>query len=112
MAATAVLPRSELWRRYGKPPQVNGGVALRALGLRGTIHPDDVCAFLYPSQEACDAYATGNREHHGHPDLGSYAAGDKVVGVVDLRRALPRPGDPALPDGVQERYRPSVTRED
>jgi hypothetical protein len=101
---------AELRERYGKPIQVHGGDALRQLGLRGTIHPDGVVAFLYPSQGAADAYAAGNLEHHGHPDLGSYEVAGGVVGVVDMRHALPKVTDPAEPDSKYERVYPSPAR--
>jgi hypothetical protein len=101
---------AELRERYGKPVQVHGGDALRQLGLRGTIHPDGVVAFLYPSQEAADAYAAGNLEHHGHTHLGSYAVAGGVVGVADLRHALRKVTDPAEPDSKFERACPSPGR--
>lgn len=103
MSDVKVTPTgAELRERYGTPPWVDRGDALRRLGLRDSIHPDDVFACLYPSQEAAAAFAACNLEHHGHPDLGSYVTGKGVVGVCDLRRALPRVTDPSLPDSPQE----------
>jgi hypothetical protein len=90
--------------RYGTPAQVRGGDALRRLGLRGTVHPDDVVAFLYPTQEAADAFAAANREHYGHPDLGSFPVPGGVIGVSDMRHCLRVVTDPAKPDGKWESH--------
>jgi hypothetical protein len=91
---------AELRERYGRPPRVDSGDALRRLGLRDSIHPHDAFAFLYPSQEAADAFAAANLEHYGHPDLGSYATDEGVIGVTDLRHALPKVTDPTLADDL------------
>lgn len=91
---------ASLRARYGRPLTADVAGALRRLGLREAVHPLDAYAFRYDSQEAADAFAVSNLEHHGHPDLGSYLADDGgVVGVLDLRPALaPHVTDPALPD--------------
>ena len=92
-------PGAELREKYdGHVRVVDAGEPLRRLGLRETVHPRDAVACLYPSQEACDEFAAANLEHHGHPSLGSYATDGGVMGVTDLRHALPRLTDPTLPD--------------
>jgi hypothetical protein len=91
-------PGFELRLRYGTPVTADTAGALRRLGLRDTVHPLDAYAFRYQSQEAADAFAVSNREHHGHPDLGSYVAHGGVIGVIDLRHSLEHVTDPALPD--------------
>jgi hypothetical protein len=90
--------RDRLVARYGKPEMVSAAEALRALGKRDEIHPDDVCAFLHRSQEAFAAFAESNRTHNGLETYGPLVTDAGVIGVVDLRSQLPVPTDPALPD--------------
>lgn len=86
-------------RHRGSITSANRGDALRHLGLRDTIHPRDVWASLFPSQEVADAFALANLEEHGHLNLGSYATGEGVVGVCDLRNSLLGDvTDPSEPD--------------
>lgn len=88
--------------KYPGVKVIDAGEPLRHLGLRDAIHPFDAVASLFPSQEAADAFAAANLEDYGHPNLGSYADGDGVIGVLDMRPALAqmggRPCDPLLPD--------------
>jgi hypothetical protein len=93
-----------LYGAHGRPKQVDGGAALRLLGLRDRVHPIDVVAFAYRDQAAADAYAASNAEHHGLASLGTAPCDGGVVGVLDLRPALAEygrsyePADPRKPD--------------
>lgn len=80
--------REYMWERYGRPGTVDAGTALGALGITG-VSPREVCAFRYRDQEAAEAYAVSNLEHHGHPTLGSYTIETgEVIGVLDIRAAI------------------------
>jgi hypothetical protein len=99
----------QLRARYGMAKMLTtaqAGDALRFLGKRHEVHPIDVIAFLYASQEACDAFADGNLRHNGSPDLGSYPTGEGVIGICDLRPQFAEfgvaPTDPAKPDDAYE----------
>jgi hypothetical protein len=83
---------------HGEPRMVDAGRALALLGLRGLVHPADAIAFAYRDQAAALAWQASNAVHNGLPALGTAVAGDEVVGVLDLRPALGRSMDPALPD--------------
>lgn len=94
--------REAMWARYGVPKTADTAQALRTIGRRQEVHPKDAIAFLYANQEAADAFAATNLEHHGHQSLGSYATADGVVGVIDIRAAQEALGhaatDPAEAD--------------
>jgi len=79
--------REEMWAQYGVPQAADTATALRTIGRRQEVHPKDAIAFLYSNQEAADAFAAANLEHHGHQSLGSYATAEGVVGVIDIRAA-------------------------
>lgn len=74
--------------------------ALRLAGKRGEIHPADAVAFIYPDVATFERYAASNRVNEGVDAIGPLEDGGRVVGIVDLRRALfGRVTDPSLPDG-------------
>lgn len=82
--------RAQMYATYGIPKTTDAASALEALGITDAT-PDHVVAFIYRDQEAADAYAVANLEHHGLPSLGTYdLATGGVVGVVDLRPELAR----------------------
>jgi hypothetical protein len=91
-------PGASLRKRSGLMPRADRGEALRRLGVRELVHPDDVVAMLYPSQAVADEFAKSNLEGYGHPCLGSYETLDGVVGMTDLRQVLLKPTDPTLDD--------------
>lgn len=94
--------KAELWRQYGRARIVDNAVALRIIGMRADVHPDDVFAACHSSVEAARASAAANREHYGHPTLAITPVDGGVLTVVDLRPSLRErgcgPTDPALPD--------------
>jgi hypothetical protein len=87
-----------LVERYGKPEPVDAAEALRMTGKRSEVHPNDVAAFVHRSQESFEAFAASNRQHNGFETYGPLECGHGVLGIVDMRPALPIPTDPALPD--------------
>lgn len=87
-----------LVERFGKPEPVDASDALRMIGKRAEIHPNDVAAFAHRSRESFEAFAASNREHNDFETYGPLECGGCVLGVVDMRPALPRPTDPTLPD--------------
>lgn len=78
---------------HGDPERISHGDALRALGLRGQVHPKDVTAVRFGSEEEAHSFRalTGG----GSPLLG-------IVAVYDLRPVTERATDPALPDDGTE----------
>lgn len=89
--------------QYGSPRHyADTAAALRLVGKRNEIHPRDAHAFVYPSQEAADAFATANVEGHDIDTWHTALDSGEVLGVLDLRRSLKRLGntitDPSLPD--------------
>jgi hypothetical protein len=85
------LTGAELRERFGEAPMLTmaeAGDALRKLGLREEVHPRDVVGFRYATQEGWDESARSNLEHHGHADLGSFATGDGVTGLLDTRHCM------------------------
>jgi hypothetical protein len=85
----------------GPAPTFPSGDALRILGLREQIHPDDVYAWLYTTSEDAKALLAANKAHYGHPGWVVPVEGG-FVQVVDFRPALAESDcpltDPALPD--------------
>lgn len=73
--------------------------ALRLIGLRDQVHPDDVFASVYPTREAADVFAAANLADYGHPTLATVAVDGGWLGVIDLRPCLAAcgiaPTDPA-----------------
>jgi hypothetical protein len=93
--------RQALFARFGRPESFRDtAVALRLIGKRDEIHPDDAYAFLYQSRESAEAFAESNRRHGDAIPLGIMPLGDQWLGVIDLRpQLLPRQThDPAAPD--------------
>jgi hypothetical protein len=95
-------PTAPLRARYGMMPRADRGQALRRLGVRDQVHPDDLVAMLYPCQAIADEFARANLDGYGHPCLGTYETRDGVVGVTDLRHVLLKPADPAQDDWAAE----------
>ena len=93
--------REYMWERYGCPETVDAEAALVELGITD-VNPREVHAFRYRDQEAAQAYAEANLEHHGHPTLGTYPVKTgEVVGVLDLRAAIA---------DMKQRYADEITR--
>jgi hypothetical protein len=90
-------------------------IALRLVGKRGEVHPNDIAAFVYPSMEKAERAADANRKLHRHYVLGPIVTEVGPVNIIDLRPAFDRqhraqmkeyrPTDPNLPDD----YQPPVT---
>jgi hypothetical protein len=102
-ALSETLSGEELRAKYeGQFRATDAGMALRLLGLRDQIHPDDVAAFIYTSREVQDAFAQGNLEHNGSPTYGPVMVDCGLLSVVDMRSQMAEhdcpPTDPALPD--------------
>lgn len=113
--------RAALTARHGQPRSLGRpaetAAALRALGLRGRVHPRDAFAFAYRDAAAAAAWQQATLTHHDTPSLGTCAAeGGGVTGVYDLRPALAGIAqdagrswaytDPALPDDWTPPRRP------
>jgi hypothetical protein len=93
------MDRLDRIAKYGYPERADAGDALRAVGKRGEIHPDNVCAFTYATREAADAFAAANLQDSGYPSAGIIQQDDgRWLGVVDLRPVELVIYDPALPD--------------
>lgn len=86
--------------------------ALRAAGLRDTLHPNDAVAYLYAAadRETLEQSAEANREKYGHTVHGPYETPDGLVSVVDFRAQIEASGlvatDPADPDDTPLSPRP------
>lgn len=80
-----MLTQEEMWAEYGQPTRADTAVALRTIGRRQAVHPNDAVAFLYRDQDAADAFAASNLEKNGLSTLGSYATPLGVIAVLDLR---------------------------
>lgn len=77
--------------------------ALRLVGLRDTIHPDDAIAFIYPDREYFEASASRGREIHHNLVHGPYETPEGLMAIVDMTPQLREMSgiavtDPALPD--------------
>lgn len=100
--------RDQLTRDHGESHLADTANALRCLGLRNQIHPDDAIAFTYRNKQAAQAWQASSVEHHGLTVAGLCEIDGEWVGVYDLRprmKALyeqkPKPytpTDPTLPD--------------
>lgn len=89
---------------------ISKGDALRALGVRGEIHPYDVSPpMLYPDMRTALLFKRANREGHGNDVIGPREVdGLGILSVNDLRPFLLTlndgstpalyPTDPSLPD--------------
>ena len=77
---------------------------LRAVGLRGEIHPHDAFAFAFPDRESCLASAQRDRDNHGNDVHGPWETEAGFVSVVDIRPQLAamggKPTDPSRPDDL------------
>jgi hypothetical protein len=82
--------RKALNEEYGVPQKVrNPGDILRALGLRGRIHPHSVVGFKYRDATAFAAYSESNSRNRGFRTYGPLMTSEGCYGVIDLRPALP-----------------------
>lgn len=99
--------RAQLAAEHGRARSVDRAAALRLLGLRETVHPNNVVAFTYRDRAAAQAYHASNADHQGVPSLGITTCDGGVIGVLDLRPVLTEygnaPTDPALPDRIGRR---------
>lgn len=89
---------------------ISRGEALRALGVRDQIHPDDVAPpMLYPDMRTALLFKRANREGHGNDVIGPREVdGLGILSVNDIRPSLIAlndgstppfyPTDPSLPD--------------
>lgn len=100
--------RERMFAEHGEPASTDTAAALRLLGLRRQVHPDDAVAFIYRDWAASAAFDAADVGYHGVPRLGTVAVDGGVLGVLDLRPALAadaaaagrswEPTDPARPD--------------
>jgi hypothetical protein len=92
--------RAALLARFGEPEQIRDrAAALRVIGRRSEVHPDDVQACTYPTRECAEVFAEANRRYNGLASLGICAHEDAWLGVTDLRPQMSSGGtDPAAPD--------------
>lgn len=92
----------QLVARYGRPVAIDTAGTLRAMGLRGKLHPKDAVACRYASLAAATAFAEADREHYGHEVIGPVETEIGPIAVVDLRSVILRldgePTDPGVPD--------------
>jgi hypothetical protein len=79
------LSAEQLRERYGKPQTADLSFVLRLLDHNDPVDPHWSMAYRYPSVEAFEAFADGNRRHHGHESLGPAVTEDGVFGVTLLR---------------------------
>jgi hypothetical protein len=100
----ARLRKHQLVQAGGQPRHVPEAPALRALGLRGQVHPLDAHACLYSSAQMAAAWAQLNLDHYGHPSLGILVVEGGVIGVIDLRPALAAHGCLPVPPGQPDHY--------
>jgi hypothetical protein len=85
---------------FGRPETFSDRAeALRLIGKRTEVHPDDAWASTYPTRECAETFAEANRRHNNAPSLGIIACGDRWLGVTDLRPQLgTKVTDPSVPD--------------
>jgi hypothetical protein len=96
--------REALFARFGTPstyPDTAG--ALRLIGKRDEVHPDEAVAFTYPSRECAEAFAASNLKRDGVPSLGLTERAGAWLGVLDLRPCYATSQsylatDPSVPD--------------
>jgi hypothetical protein len=84
---------AELRAHYGSPQTVDAGPVLEALG-RTDVPETWAVAFRYQSVEVCEAFATGNKAHHGYESLGPVAIDGAIYGVVIVVPETYAGGDP------------------
>lgn len=78
---------------HGDPDRISHGDALRALGLREDIHPQDVTAVRFGSEDAARGFKALT-DNAGGTLLG-------IIAVYDLRPMTASVTDPGLPDDPQ-----------
>jgi hypothetical protein len=96
-------PPNETIQRYGRPENIDAGDALRTLGFRDHIHPADVIAWRYPSEEAARAFAKANKDKYDRNTYGPVETDEGWISAVDLvhrggPRIVPTPTNPAYAD--------------
>lgn len=97
--------RSALAAAHGVPQKVrNPGDILRALGLRGKIHPNDVVGFKYRDANAFAAYSESNNVHRGFRSYGPIITSEGAFGVIDVRPSVP--ADQISPPLMGDDWRP------
>jgi hypothetical protein len=99
--------RAILRAEHGTPAGFPGtATALRLLGVRDRIHPNDAVAFVYRDQAAADAFAASNAAHCDLPSLGTVPVDGGVLGALDLRPALARGGLPGTAPARPDNWKP------
>jgi hypothetical protein len=89
MASAARVPGGESMDR---------DAALRILGLRDEVHPDDVYAYVITDPAIVALSRAVNREHYGHPSWTATVEGAGTLVVLDFRPVLAESGiDPTDP---------------
>jgi hypothetical protein len=108
--------RAQLILKHGHTPEMlpwkKNGAALRMLGIREEIHPNDCAIFLYRTRAEFNDWRKNNIRYNGHEVRGPYDTDAGILGVVDFRRALTLAGglttDPGLPDDFYPPRPPST----
>jgi hypothetical protein len=78
--------RLALKARYGESASYRDiAGALRLIGKRDEVHPDDAYALVYPSRECAEVFAESNRRNNDVPSLGIIEHDGAWIGVLDLR---------------------------
>jgi hypothetical protein len=72
----------ELQNRYGNQAAAPAAPLLAALGRAGDA--DRAVAYRYDSMDTLDAFAAGNRRHHGHETIGPLIGPDGLIYAVIL----------------------------
>lgn len=104
--------REALRAKYGQPEHFDRFAALRLIGRRDEVHPDDALAFLYASREAAEAFAATNERYSSIRPLGIMEHDGAWLGVLDLRGTLGRSPitDPAVADDGGHTWRAASWR--
>jgi len=94
-----------LFARFGRPEIYRDtAAALRLIGKRDHVHPDDAFACIYQTREAAEAFGESNLRHGDVIPLGVVEHDGAWLGVSDLRPQLlaRHITDPAAPDDARE----------
>jgi hypothetical protein len=98
--------RDTLIARYGEPAAYRDTAgALRLIGIRGEVHPDDAYASIYPNRECAEVFAASNLRHNHCPDLGLIERDYGWLGVTDLRPQAGLVTPPSVPDDGGQAWR-------